>query len=392
MAAPPVIATGATTGADGADIAARAADEAAAGLAGAPADLAVVFVGAGHAGTAESIRAAVSERLRPRVLLGVTTHGVLAGAQELEVPHAVVVWAAALPGVTLTPVRYAPVVDPVAEPTTWADPPDAVCLLLLADPFSFPTDGFLAWAAQARPGLPVSGGMASGAARPGGNRLLLDDAVHTDGAVGVALDGPLRVRQVVSQGCRPVGRSWVVTRSEGNVLQELAGASALERIRETFSEASPEDQALMQRGLHLGIVIDEYREEFERGDFLVRGVLGAQQRTGAVVVGDVVDVGRTVQFHVRDASSADEDLRALLAPGFGADAVGALLFTCNGRGTRLFGTPHHDAAIVSEALGGAPLAGFFCAGELGPIGGRSFVHGFTASLLVIGGAPVATQM
>ena len=269
--------------------------------------------------------------------------------------------------------------------TEWPDvPPGTRALVAFADPFTFPPDAFLRWAQQRHPGMVVSGGLASGAARPGANRLLLDGAVHTDAAVGIALGGDVDVRALVSQGCRPVGEPFVVTAADGNLITELAGAPPVERLREVYASAGSRDRALMESGLHLGVVIDEYAEQHERGGFLVRAVLGAQRGTGALAVGDVVAVGQTVQFHVRDADSADEDLRALLdrfAPG---SPAGALLFTCNGRGARLFGAPDHDAALVRETLGDVPLAGFFAAGEFGPVGGRSHLHGFTASLLALG--------
>jgi small ligand-binding sensory domain FIST len=177
----------------------------------------------------------------------------------------------------------------------------------------------------------------------------------------------------------------VVTRSERNVIYELAGEPALERLMEMVRDGMPErDIRLINQGLHMGLVIDEHQVEFGRGDFLVRNVLGADQSNGAIAVGDVVDVGTTVQFHVRDADSADEDLRELLTP---EDANGALLFTCNGRGTRLFPAPNHDADVVGDLLHDPPLAGFFAAGELGPVGGRNFVHGFTASLALFRDPP-----
>jgi small ligand-binding sensory domain FIST len=183
---------------------------------------------------------------------------------------------------------------------------------------------------------------------------------------------------VVSQGCRPVGRPLVVTRSERNFVYELAGRPALERLLEMAKDSMSErDIQLVNQGLHLGLVIDEHRSDFGRGDFLVRNVLGADQANGAIAIGDEVEVGTTVQFHVRDAESADEDLRTLLAF---QEADGVLLFTCNGRGTRLFGTPNHDTQVVGDLLAHPPVAGFFAAGELGAIGGRNFLHTFTASL------------
>jgi small ligand-binding sensory domain FIST len=205
---------------------------------------------------------------------------------------------------------------------------------------------------------------------------VLDDRVADHGAVGVFVDG-VEVRTVVSQGCRPIGRPYTVTGAHRNFVEEMAGKPALERLREVADAATEEERLLLRQGLHLGIVVDEHKTDFERGDFLVRNVLGADRETGALAVGELVEIGTTVQFHVRDAVAADEDLRELLA---GATAEAALVFTCNGRGRRLFGTPDHDAALVSEMLGRVPAAGAFCAGEIGPIGGKSFLHGFTASI------------
>lgn len=362
-----------------------------------PPDLAVVFLGGVHAEEAERASGLIHQRLAPRHLLGATAAGVVFDGVELERPDGISVWAACMPGARLTPLRYPPPTDdgPAAmgrqlpDDRGWPDPPeDARALLLLADPFSFPADAFLTWVDQGSPGLPVSGGLASAARAPGANRLLLDREVYDAGAVGMAIGGDVVVRTLVSQGCRPIGQSFVVTRADRNLVQELAGEPPVERIKETFAAAERPDRELMRQGLHIGMVIDEYREEFGRGDFLVRGVVGAQAGTGALAIGDVVQVGQTVQFHVRDADSADDDLRTLLAefmketspPGFAP--AGALLFTCNGRGRRLFGEPDHDAELVRDALGEIPVGGFFCAGEIGPVGSRSFLHGFTASLLV----------
>jgi len=193
----------------------------------------------------------------------------------------------------------------------------------------------------------------------------------------VLLDPEVRVETVVSQGCRPIGQPFTVTRAEGNVVYELGGRPALERLMAMVDELSPEDRSLAARGLHVGMAIDERKIEPERGDFLVRNVLGADRAVGAVAVGDTVGIGQMLQFQARDAVSADEDLRALMA---GRRAEGALVFTCNGRGTHLFGVPDHDAAVVVDQLDTAAVAGMFCAGEVGPVGGRNFLHGFTASV------------
>jgi small ligand-binding sensory domain FIST len=254
--------------------------------------------------------------------------------------------------------------------------------VLLADPFTFPAEPVLAQLSAARPALTIAGGLASGATERGGNRLLLDDAVHVDGAVGALLPADLAVRPIVSQGCRPLGDPFVVTRRHDNVIVELGGKAALQRLEDLVERAAPEDRSLLAQGVHLGIVIDERKEQFLRGDFLVRAVLGAERATGGIAIGDEVDVGTTVQFHVRDATTADEDLRLALA---GPPAEAALLFTCTGRGTSLFGAPDHDALLVHDAVGRGAVAGMSSAGEFGPVGATNFVHAYTASVLLFGG-------
>lgn len=336
-------------------------------------DLALLFVTPPHGGAIDDAAAAVRATLAPATLLGCTAESVVGNGREVENEPAVALWAGRVGPVTPIRLDVARTPDGLAV-LGWPDeaPGDATGLLLLADPFTFPADAVIGQIE-----LPVVGGMASAARGPGGNRLVLDGGVHTTGAVGALLGPTARLGTVVSQGCRPVGEPLVVTRAERNMLYELAGKPALERLTELFNAAGADDKRLLAAGLHIGRVIDEHQLEFQRGDFLVRNVLGGDRETGAIAVGDEVEVGSTIQFHVRDADTADEDLRSLLA---GECAEGALLFTCNGRGTRLFGAPDHDAEVVSEALDGAPLAGFFAAGELGPVGGRNFLHGFTASL------------
>jgi len=227
------------------------------------------------------------------------------------------------------------------------------------------------------PDLAVCGGLSSWGGAPGTNRLVLDDELWHDGAVGVRLPASVAVTAVVSQGCRPIGSPVTVTRAERNVIYELASRPALERLEEVITGLDDDERRMAAGGLHIGRVIDERRETFARGDFLIRGVLGADRDAGAVAVGDEIPIGATVQFQVRDAESADEDLTAAMT---GRDAAGALLFTCNGRGARLFGEPDHDARVVSESLGVSAVAGMFCAGEIGPVGGQNFLHGFTASV------------
>ena len=340
-------------------------------------DLVMLFTSPHHAGAFEDVASSVRGLLDPTVLLGGTAGAVIGGGREIEDSPALSLFAARLPATMLTPVRLEVVSTPDGPSLVgWPDHPDGT-MLLLADPFTFPADAFLERVNEDLPKLQIIGGLASAAMQPGGNRLALDDQVTDAGAVGVVLSGGVEIRTVVSQGCRPVGKPYVVTRSDRNFILELGGKPALQRLQETATAADEEERELMRRGLQIGCVVDETRLEFSRGDFLVRGVVGADQLSGAIAVGDSVPVGRTVQFQVRDAGSADEDLRDLLTS---AEADAALLFTCNGRGQRLFGEADHDAGVVDQLLGPLPLAGCFCAGELGPVGARNFLHGFTASL------------
>ncbi|HZA87375.1 MAG TPA: FIST N-terminal domain-containing protein [Acidimicrobiales bacterium] len=344
---------------------------------GAEPELAALFCSPHHVEALADIAESVRRVLRPGVLIGTTGVAVLGGAREVEDAPALSLWAgrvAEVPrAVRLTAVRTPSGVALQGLSASTLGPGDT--LVLLADPFSLPTDAIVDAVDN-----PVIGGLASAATSPGGNRLVLDDEVVADGGVGVILPAEVATATVVSQGCRPIGQPMIVTRAEGNLVHELAGRPALDRLDDLVRAAGPGERSLLASGLHFGIAIDEHRETFGRGDFLVRAVLGADRGRRALAVGQQVDVGTTVQFHVRDAAAADEDLRTMLA---GRHGDGALVFTCNGRGQRLFGEPHHDARVVHDLLDAPALAGMFCAGEIGPIGGRSFVHGFTASVLVL---------
>lgn len=356
-----------------------------------PADLAVLFVTphhADHLGTiADQLRAAGLSRH----LLAVTGESVLADGREIEDAPAVVAWAAQLPGMRLSPIRMTADERGLEafHRALGEAPHDRRVLLTLGDPFSFPADAFLHRVNADCPGLRVVGGMASAGQGPGQNRLVLDDDLYRDGAIAALIEGPIALRTVVSQGCRPVGRPMIVTKAADNLIRELGRRPALEVFQETFEQLDPQDQDLVRRGLHVGRVINEYQDTFSQGDFLVRNVLGVDNQ-GAIAITDHPRVGQTVQFHVRDADTATEDLRTLLSRTMHqSPASGALVFTCNGRGSRLFDTPHHDAAMVQEIAGPLPAAGFFAMGEIGPIGGQSFVHGFSASILLFGDAPHA---
>lgn len=349
-----------------------------------PPDLAVLFCSPHHTDAVGDIAATIRTLVRPGVLVGTTAVAVVGGDREVEDDPAVALWTARL-AAPPRPLRLTATRTPTGLALSGLsgatfEPGDA--LVLLADPFTLPVDAIVEALGGLDPPVPVIGGMASAAARPGGNRLVLDGEVADAGGVGVVLPAAVATSVVVSQGCRPVGRPMIVTRAEGNLLVELAGRPALDRLEEAVEAATPDERARLAAGLHLGIAVDEHRMTFGPGDFLVRNVVGADRDSRSLAVAEQLAVGTTVQFHVRDAEAADDDLRALLAGRMG-DA--ALVFTCNGRGRHLFGEPDHDARIVQSAIapGVAPgaVAGMFCAGEIGPVGGRSFVHGFTASVV-----------
>jgi small ligand-binding sensory domain FIST len=251
------------------------------------------------------------------------------------------------------------------------------------DPWTTPLNPLLRAFDEHLPGAPLTGGMASAARAAGGNVLIRNDQTFNAGFVGASLSGPIRVQTVVSQGCRPIGQRFVITRAHDNVIETLGGRPALGALHDVVNALPLEDRQLLRNGLFVGRAISEYRETFGRGDFLVRNIMGVDDKAGTIAMGDYVRAGQTVQFHVRDAETADEDLRAMLenVRVLENDApAGALLFNCNGRGTRLFvDSPCHDVNVARQHLPGTPIAGFFAGGEIGPVGGKNFVHGHTAS-------------
>lgn len=350
-------------------------------------DLAVLFVTGAFTGATEDIAHAVRALLRPSAFVATTAVSVLAGSREVEDRPAVVLFAATWNGRLRTGPQGARAVrfDARRDGPGWQITGtenvavDGATLVLLADPFSFPVDRFLEELAARAPGLTVVGGLASAAAGPGGNRVVADDHVSEHGAVGLFLPPGSPVTAVVSQGCRPVGEPYVVTGATGTLITEIGGRPALDRVMETAGAVGAEDRALMAEGLHIGLVVDEAKDAFGPGDFLIRAVLGADRSTKAVSVDAEVDVGTTVGFQVRDAASADADLHETMSA---VDADAALVFTCTGRGSALFGLSDHDASVVSDHLDGGPTAGMFCAGEIGPVGHRSHLHTFSAAVLL----------
>jgi len=354
-----------------AGVAAReACDAVRTSLGGAAPDLAVVFATPDLMANAPGIAAIIEGSLGPGALIGCTAEGVIATGREVERPPALALWAAVLPG--------GPVGAFALDPARDAVPQGEGAVILLADPFSFPPEALREPDGTAMPGV-VVGGMASGGRQPGDHRLLVDGVVRSGGAVGVLVPG---ARAVVSQGCRPVGPEMTITEGGDGIIVELAGKPALQRVREVVQSLPDDERALVEQGVLAGLVVDGNKPQLEQGDFLVRGILGGDPDTGAMAVGEDVRVGQVMRLQVRDHASAHDDLQRALADVPAGTARGALMFTCNGRGTRMFPEPDHDAALAAQVLGPVPLAGMFCNGEIGPVGGRVHPHGFTATMAI----------
>jgi len=379
-----------STASDASRAAEEAGQSALQGLGRTP-DLAVAFYSPHLAADAADMAQVLNDRLGAKALLGILGESVIAGSREVEDRPAVAVWLAAWDDEVSVDAFHLDLEQTPDGPTLfgWPDAmfeadPEHSLLVTFGDPYTFPAvDLFLPTLNDDYPGLRVAGGMASSPTGAGTPSLILNGEVKEQGAVGALLRGA-KFRTVVSQGCRPVGKPMVVTKGQDNVIAELGGQTPLEYLRKLLEEVTPSEKELMQRGLLIGVAITEYKDEFKRGDFLIRNLLGLDPRTGALALTDRVRRGQTVQFHVRDADTAGEDLKELLrsATTSGIKPAGGLLFSCNGRGTRMFPGPDHDANMVQGEVGPLALAGFFAAGELGPIGGKNFIHGFTASAVL----------
>ncbi len=378
------IGTGVSTQGDPLEAAIQAGETAAAALDGAEANLALVFASGEHLAAPEAMLEGVQTAVAPDVMIGCGAGGVLGGGREHESGTALAIWLAALPDDSHAVPFQATVDD---DGTLEGLPPlsETTGLIMISDPYSFPTDGVLAWLSRDAPGVPVLGGISSARTEAGGAALFLGDEVRDGGAVGVALSG-VEMIPCVSQGAAPLGREATITAADGNMIRELAGRPALETVEQIIAELTPRERALVAGGLLIGLVIDGGKPEYEQGDFLVRGLLGADRESGTIAVGAAVREGQVIRLHARDAASAAEDLRVALRLRVealsGRPPAGALIFSCNGRGEAMFGVRHHDANAVEQELGGVPSAGFFAAGEIGPVGGRSFLHTFTATIAV----------
>ncbi len=367
---------------------------------GAGCDFACIFFSPHFSEDVSSLIEIVQKNLSPKILIGCMGAGVIGGTQEIEEHPGLVLWGLSNPMMHITPFHLTPKKN--GEEVALDGLPDipkeymgSQTFLLFADPYSTPINELFSLLESHAPGSAAIGGIASGAGSEGESRLILNEHIFESGVVGVAIQGGVGIRTVVSQGCQPIGERYVVTKVDRNVIQELGGIPPLERLERMLKELGESEQQQAANGLQVGIAMDEHRAEFGQGDFLIRGLLGADRQTGYLAIADFVEEGQTVQFHIRDAQAAGADLTGLLseerAASLGNPPKGALLFSCNGRGQQFFQTSHHDVALVHQHMGMLPIAGFFAGGEIGPVGGKNFLHGYTASMVLFYDAPDITS-
>jgi small ligand-binding sensory domain FIST len=353
-------------------------------------DLAVLFTHPKFVPQISELVEATQKAIGAQHLIGCTGGGIIGTDQEVEQKPAISLLVGQVPEVKITPFYLTEKdLEESTGPNYWhfqleIEPGATPNFVVLVDPFTTRAMQLIDALGEAYPQAPMIGGLASGAQRPGENRLFLDGKIYDEGAIGISLAGRIGLRTVVSQGCRPIGEPLTVTRADKNIVFELGGRSPMKVLQEMLPKLPARDQKLARSALFLGRVINEYQDEFNRGDFLIRNLIGSDPQSGALAVGDWMKTGQTVQFQVRDGETADEDLRHLLTEARnglgGIQPRGALLFSCLGRGEGMYGAAHHDIKAVQENLGPVPTAGFFCNGEIGPVGQRAFIHGFTSVL------------
>jgi small ligand-binding sensory domain FIST len=351
--------------------------------------LLLAFASPHHLQDADALSRLAAQRFPGALLAGCSGRGVIGDGHEAEDGPALSLTGAFLPGVACSAVHVemSTLPDADAHGDVWTSlagvaPEAQPSFLVLADPFTIDTHALLQGLDRAYPRAPKFGGLASGGDGPGEHRLLLGTEVHRSGAIAVAFSGDIEVETVIAQGCRPIGEPMLVTRCKGGLLQELDRGAPLKVLGEIYESLGSRDRELMRHSLFLGLDMREERVEYDPGELLVRNIVGADQKSGALAVGEVLHPVQAVQFVLRDAQAAEQDLRRMLdgrRRTGRAPPAGALLFSCTGRGSGLFGRPDHDTALFEEKLGPAALGGFFCNGEIGPVGGTTFLHGYTSA-------------
>ena len=353
-------------------------------------DLGLVFISPALAPQAASILEVLRVHARIPVLAGCSGSSLIANERELEQTSGLVLGLYHLPGIRLQTTRFTQSdVEESTGPAYWHEknsaPPNQVNgWLTFADPFHLDAETWLRQWNEAYPELPIVGGLATGQPQSDSTQLFLNDEVFEDGGIALGIGGDVSLCSVISQGCTPIGETWTITKSDRNIIYEVGNRPAYEVLAETFAGLPPSAQKQARGNLFVGLVVNEYLEEFHRGDFLIRGLMGADPNSGAIQVGALPRTGQTMQFQHRVASAGTEDIETLLDHAAtelrGRPIYGGCLCSCNGRGSHLFGKPDHDSGHVQQRLGPLGVAGFFCNGEIGPIGRRNFLHGYTASL------------
>ena len=352
-------------------------------------DLVVIFVSFHHSEMFNLIPDMIAKRLNSKHVIGCSAGGVIGAGVEIENRPAISMTAGILPDVDLRPFHLSEdqMPDMDAGPEQWEslvnnDPDSDPQFILLTDPFSIRGDELIRGLDYAFKRSTKIGGMASGGRSKGQNALFLDQSVLRSGAVGLGLKGDILINPVVAQGCRPIGKPLNVTKSYENVVFELDGHPTLDVLKEIYQSLNERDQGLVRHSLFLGILMDEFEESPTMGDFLIRNIVGLEPKAGGLAVGEIMREGQIVQFHLRDAQTSSDDILAMLSrfrDSYDKQPRGALLFSCLGRGSYLYGEPNHDVGVFRKIVGDIPLGGFFCNGEIGPVGGTTYLHGYTSA-------------
>lgn len=361
----------------------------------APADLGIVFISSAFTSEYTRLLPLLQEQLSVPVLIGCSGGGIIGMSQqeqiqELEGLPALSLTLAHLPGVEVTAFHIVAeeLPDLDSSPDAWVDVigvPSSPTpqFILLSEPFSAQINDFLQGLDFAYPGSVTVGGSASSSQVGGRTSLFFNDQIYKEGIVGVALSGNIVLETIVAQGCRPIGKPYQVSSCDRNIVLELEAQPPLVVLRDLLESLSEDDRQLAQNSLFVGVARDEFKQDLEQGDFLIRNLLGVDPKFGAIAIGDRVRPGQRIQFHLRDAQTSAEDLEYLLQryqkqTQSDPAAVGALMFSCVGRGEGLYGEPNFDSQLFSQYLNNVPLGGFFCNGEIGPVGGSTFLHGYTS--------------
>lgn len=352
--------------------------------------LGLVFMSPGFFPHAQQVLEILRLHAQIPLLAGCSSSGLICNAEEIEAAGGLVLALYSLPGAKLKPVRFTQEqVDAASERKYWLSetgvtPENVNGWLTFIEPFQLDAEAWLRSWQQDYPGLPIFGGLATGITPDPMAQVYLDGEAFQDGGVAIAVGGNVELAGVVCQGCTPIGEAWTLTRVNQNLIQHIGNRPAYTVLSETVSQLSPTEQQQARGNLFIGLVVNEYLEDFHRGDFLVRTLLGGDPNSGILAVSALPRPGQTIQFQRRDATGATQEMNELLLRTkeslAGREIYGGCLFSCNGRGRNLFGRPNHDSGLVDTHFDSPGLAGFFANGEIGPVSGKNFLHSYTASV------------